>query len=54
MGELQFIGRPVDLVFGSNSELRAVVEAYADAAAGSRFIKVSGSAWHKIVSLGLF
>ena len=45
MGELQFIARPVDLIFGPNSELRAVVDAYADAAAGSRFIKDLGSAW---------
>ena len=44
MGELQFIARPVDLIFGPNSELRAVVDAYAyaDAAAGSRFIKDFG------------
>ena len=35
MGELQFIARPVDLIFGPNSELRAVVEAYADADAAA-------------------
>lgn len=39
---------PVDLIFGSNSELRAVAEAYAEAGLQERFVRDVVAAWAKV------
>jgi len=53
-GELKYTATPVDLIFGSNSELRAVAEAYAYADADERFTRDFVAAWHKVMNLGRF
>ena len=45
---------PVDLAFGSNSELRAVAEVYAAADGQERFVKDFVKAWNKVMSLDRF
>ena len=45
---------PVDLIFGSNSELRAVAEAYASAGGEEQFINDFASAWGKVMTLDRF
>ena len=50
----KWTGSRVDLVFGSNSELRAVAEHYAADDAGEIFVKDFVSAWHKVMELGRF
>jgi catalase-peroxidase len=44
----------VDLVFGSNSELRAVAEAYASADGKKQFVNDFVAAWTKVMSLDRF
>jgi catalase-peroxidase len=44
----------VDLVFGSNSELRAVAEVYAESDGGDRFLRQFVEAWTKVMSLDRF
>jgi len=39
------------LVFGSNSELRAVAEAYASDDAREQFVRDFAKAWHKVMNL---
>ena len=43
-----------DLVFGSNSELRAIAEVYAQADEGGKFIQDFISAWTKVMELDRF
>ena len=43
-----------DLVFGSNSELRAVAEVYASADAQEKFVKDFVAAWNKVMNLDRF
>lgn len=50
-GALKWTGTRVDLVFGSNSQLRAVAEAYACADAQDRFVRDFVAAWHKVMNL---
>ncbi|MET9880591.1 catalase/peroxidase HPI [Actinacidiphila glaucinigra] len=50
-GEVKWTGSRVDLVFGSNSELRAVAEVYASDDAREKFVKDFVAAWHKVMSL---
>ena len=45
---------PVDLVFGSNSELRAVAEVYAAEDAKEKFVRDFVDAWTKVMSLDRF
>jgi catalase-peroxidase len=45
---------PVDLVFGSNSELRAVVEVYAESQGKQRFVEDFVEAWVKVMQLDRF
>jgi catalase-peroxidase len=52
--ELKWTATPVDLVFGSNSELRAVAEAYAAADGSEQFAKDFVAAWTKVMSLDRF
>jgi catalase-peroxidase len=53
-GELQWTGTRVDLIFGSNSELRALAEVYACADAQEKFVKDFIAAWHKVMNLDRF
>ena len=53
-GELKWTATPVDLVFGSNSELRAVAEAYAAADAEESFVQDFVAAWTKVMQLDRF
>lgn len=53
-GELKWTGTRVDLIFGSNSELRALAEVYACDDAKEKFIKDFVSAWDKVMNLDRF
>ncbi len=53
-GDLKFTATEVDLVFGSNAELRAVAEAYAFEGAKERFVKDFVAAWTKVMQLDRF
>ena len=53
-GELKWIGTRVDLVFGSNSQLRALAEVYASADAATKFARDFGAAWGKVMHLDRF
>jgi catalase-peroxidase len=50
-GQVKWTATPVDLVFGSNSELRAVAEAYAANDAREKFVKDFVAAWSKVMEL---
>jgi len=53
-GELKWTATPVDLIFGSNSELRAVSEVYASDDAGEMFVNDFVAAWSKVMNLDRF
>jgi catalase-peroxidase len=53
-GELKWTGTRVDLVFGSNSILRALAEVYASADAKEKFVKDFVAAWTKVMNLDRF
>jgi catalase-peroxidase len=53
-GELKWTGSRVDLVFGSNSQLRAVAEVYACDDAQEKFVHDFVAAWDKVMSLDRF
>jgi catalase-peroxidase len=50
-GQVKWTGTRTDLVFGSNSELRAVAEVYASADAKEKFVKDFVAAWSKVMNL---
>ena len=50
-GELRWTGSRVDLVFGSNSELRALAEVYASDDAREKFVHDFVAAWDKVMNL---
>ena len=50
-GELKWTGTVVDLVFGSNSQLRAVAEVYASSDAQQAFVRDFVAAWNKVMNL---
>jgi catalase-peroxidase len=50
-GKPQWTATPVDLVFGSNSELRAVAEVYAANDGKDKFVKDFVKAWNKVMNL---
>jgi catalase-peroxidase len=50
-GELRWTASRVDLVFGSNSELRAIAEVYASDDAGEKFVHDFVAAWNKVMNL---
>ena len=52
--ELKWTATPVDLVFGSNSELRAVAEVYAADDAREKFVRDFVEAWTKVMTLDRF
>jgi len=53
-GELKWTGSRVDLVFGSNSQLRAVAEVYASSDAQQKFVRDFVAAWDKVMNLDRF
>jgi catalase-peroxidase len=53
-GELKWSATSVDLVFGSNSELRALAEVHACDGAGEKFVGDFIAAWNKVMSLDRF
>jgi catalase-peroxidase len=53
-GELKWTGTRVDLIFGSNSQLRAVAEVYASADAQMKFVHDFVAAWNKVMNLDRF
>ena len=53
-GELKWTGSRADLVFGSNSELRALAEVYASDDAKEKFVRDFVAAWHKVMNLDRF
>jgi catalase-peroxidase len=53
-GEVRWTGTRADLVFGANSELRAVAEVYASANAREKFVKDFVIAWNKVMNLDRF
>ena len=50
-GEVKYTGTRADLIFGSNSELRALAEAYAADDAREKFVKDFVKAWDKVMNL---
>jgi catalase-peroxidase len=53
-GKLKWTATPVDLAFGSNSELRAVAEVYAAADGQEKFVGDFAKAWAKVMTLDRF
>lgn len=53
-GELKWTGTRVDLIFGSNSELRALAEVYAAADSQEKFVHDFVAAWSKVMNLDRF
>ena len=53
-GEVKWTGTRVDLVFGSNSQLRAIAEVYACEDCGEKFVKDFVAAWSKVMNLDRF
>ncbi len=53
-GKPRWTATPVDLIFGSNSELRAVAEVYASRDGEKKFIKDFVAAWTKVMNLDRF
>jgi len=53
-GEIKWTGSRADLVFGSNSELRALAEVYASDDAKEKFVKDFVAAWDKVMNLDRF
>ena len=52
--KVKWTATPVDLVFGSNSELRAVAESYASSDGGQKFVDDFVAAWTKVMNLDRF
>ena len=50
-GEVKWTGTRVDLIFGSNSQLRAIAEVYASSDAKDAFVKDFVAAWNKVMNL---
>jgi catalase-peroxidase len=53
-GEIKFRGTRADLIFGSNTELRAIAEVYAADDAKERFVNDFVTAWAKVMNLDRF
>lgn len=53
-GETLWTGTRVDLIMGSNSELRAIAEVYGYKSAESKFVHDFVAAWHKVMNLDRF
>jgi catalase-peroxidase len=53
-GKVRWTGTRVDLLFGSNSELRALAEVYACDDAKEKFVRDFAAAWNKVMNLDRF
>jgi catalase-peroxidase len=53
-GKLKWKATRADLIFGSNSELRALAEVYGSSDAGEKFVKDFVAAWNKVMNLDRF
>jgi catalase-peroxidase len=53
-GKVKWTATPVDLAFGSNSELRALSEVYAEADGKDKFVQDFVKAWAKVMTLDRF
>ena len=53
-GELKWTGTRVDLIFGSNSQLRAIAEVYGCADSQEKFVHDFVAAWNKVMNLDRF
>ena len=53
-GKVKWTATRVDLIFGSNSELRALAEVYACADSGQKFVQDFVAAWNKVMNLDRF
>ena len=53
-GQLNWTGTRVDLVFGSNTELRAIAEVYGSSDADAKFVNDFVAAWNKVMNLDRF
>ena len=53
-GEVKWAATSVDLVFGYNSQLRAIAEVYGSADAQKKFVQDFTAAWHKVMNLDRF
>ena len=52
--KVKWTGSRVDLVFGSNSQLRAIAETYASNDAQQKFVEDFAAAWNKVMNLDRF
>ena len=53
-GQVKWMGSRVDLVFGSNSQLRAIAEVYASEDSKQKFVNDFVAAWTKVMNLDRF
>jgi catalase-peroxidase len=53
-GKVKWTGTRADLIFGSNSQLRALAEVYAQSDAQNKFVKDFVAAWNKVMNLDRF
>jgi catalase-peroxidase len=53
-GEAKWTASRVDLVFGANSQLRAIAEVYAQRGSEEKFIRDFAAAWNKVMNLDRF
>ena len=53
-GEVNWTGTRADLIFGSNSELRALAEVYGSSDAQGQFVTDFIAAWNKVMNLDRF
>jgi catalase-peroxidase len=53
-GQPKWTATRADLIFGSNSELRALAEVYGSADAKEKFVKDFVAAWNKVMNLDRF
>jgi catalase-peroxidase len=53
-GERKWTGTRVDLIFGSNSQLRAIAEVYGSQDAQEKFVHDFVAAWNKVMNLDRF
>jgi catalase-peroxidase len=53
-GEVKWVGTRVDLIFGSNSELRAIAEVFGSQDSQEKFVKDFVAAWNKVMNLDRF
>jgi catalase-peroxidase len=53
-GQVKWAGTAVDLVFGANSQLRALAEVYAQGDSKEKFVRDFVAAWDKVMNLDRF